>query len=300
MIVITTPTGEIGARVLDHVLDAGRDVRLIARNPSGLPDGLSRRLEVVEGSHADPDVVGRALSGAERVFWLPPGSPDSPSAEAAYVEFSRAFCDALPSSTVTHVVGVSALGRGWSKPAGLVTASLRMDDMIADTEANYRALACASLMDNILRQAGLIRDDGVFYQPTPGDLKLPHVAKADVAAMAARLLLAPDWQGVAEVSLYGPEDLTFEEIAAIMSEVLHRPVGFQQMPMEQFEEMMLAMGASEGMARSYVEMFTAKNEGMDTMTTPEARSETPTTFRQWCNEELRPVMAAWREARARV
>ena len=72
MIVITTPTGDIGARVLDHVLDAGRDVRLIARSPSRLPGGLSRRVEVIEGSHAAPEVVGRALSGAERVFWLPP------------------------------------------------------------------------------------------------------------------------------------------------------------------------------------------------------------------------------------
>ncbi len=292
MIVITTPTGDIGARVLDHVLEAGRDVRLIARNPSSLPDGLSRRVEVVEGSHADPEVIGRALPGAERVFWLPPGNPDSPSAEAAYIEFSLAFCEALGSSSVTHVVGVSALGRGWPKPAGLVTASLQMDDMIADTGVNYCSLACASLMDNILRQAGPIRDDGVFDQPTPGDLKLPHVAKADVAAVAASLLLAPDWRGVAEVSLYGPEDLSFAEMAAIMSAVLDRPVAFREMPMEQFEEMMLAIGASEGMARSYVEMLTAKNEGMDTMAIPRARGETPTTFRQWCEEELRPAIAA--------
>ena len=292
MIVITTPTGDIGARVLERVLGEGVVVRVIARHPSGLPDDLRRRVEVIEGSHADGDVVERALSGARSVFWLPPGTPASPSADAAYAGFSRAFCDALPSSTVTHVVGVSALGRGWPKPAGHVTASLRMDDMIGDTGVNYRALTCASLMDNILRQAGSIRDDGVFYLPTPGDLKLPHVAKADVAAVAARLLLAPHWQGVAEVSLYGPEDLSFKEMAATMSDALGRAIRFQEMPMEQFEEMMRAMGASEDMARSYVEMLTAKNEGMDTMTRPGARSETPTTFRQWCEEELRPAIAA--------
>lgn len=290
MIVITTPTGDIGARVLDHVLSAGRNVRVIARKPDNLPDNVHRRVELIEGSHADPKVVGSALSGAQSVFWLPPGSPDSPDADAAYVEFSRAFCDAVSSSTVTHVVGVSALGRGWPKAAGHVTASLKMDDMIGDTVVNYRALACASLMDNILRQAGLIRDDGVFYQPTPGDLKLPHVAKADVASVAARLLLSPDWQGVAEVPLYGPEDLSFDEMAAIMSEVLGRPVRFQEMPMEQFQEMMRATGASEGMVRSYALMFTAKNEGMDTMTRPVERGETPKTFRQWCEEELGPVI----------
>ena len=291
MIVITTPTGDIGARVLEHVLGAKADVRVIARHPSGLPDGLRRRVEVIEGSHADGDVVERALSGARSVFWLPPGTPASPSADAAYVGFSRAFCNVLRSSTVTHVVGVSALGRGWPKPAGHVTASLRMDDMIGDTGVNYRALTCASLMDNILRQTGAIRDDGVFYQPTPGDLKLPHVAKSDVAAVGARLLLAPDWQGMAEVPLYGPEDLSFEEMAMTMSDALGRPIRFQEMPMARFEEAMQAAGATEGMARSMALMFAAKNEGMDTMTRPVAREETPTTFRQWCEDELRAAIA---------
>ena len=167
-----------------------------------------------------------------------------------------------------------------------------MDDMTGGTGVAYRALACASLMDNLMRQAGSIREGGVFLQPTPGDLRLPHVAKSDVAAMAARLLLAPDWQGVAEVPLRGPEDLAFEEMAATMSEVLGRPVRHQEMPMERFEEAMRATGASEGMARAYVEMLTAKNEGMDTTTRPQGRDDTPTTFRQWCEAELRPAIVA--------
>lgn len=250
MIVITTPTGDIGARVLGRMLDAGRDVRVIVRDPAKLPVGLGERVDLVRGSHADPDVIARALTGAESVFWLPPGGPANVSAEAAYVDFSRPFCDALASSGVTHVVGISALGRDWPKPAGHVTASLRMDDMIGDTGVAYRALACSSLMSNIARQAGPIRDDGVFYEPSPGDVKLPHVASADVAAVAARLLLEHDWQGVAEVPLFGPEDLTFEEMAAIMSDVLGKPVRFREISMDQFADAMRGRGASDGMVRA--------------------------------------------------
>lgn len=292
MIVITTPTGDIGARVLDLVLQAGQKVRVIARTPSKLPDRISQKVDVVEGSHADPDVIGRALAGATSVFWLPPGTPTHPSADDAYVEFSRAVCDALPASDVTHVVGISALGRGWPKPAGLVTSSILMDDMIGQTGVNYRALACSSLMENLLRQAGSIRDQGVFYEPTPGDLPLPHVAKADVARVAADLLVAKDWQGVAEIPLLGPEELSFVEIATIMTETLNKPVRFQEIPMEKFAEIVRANGASEGMVQAYVDMLTAKNEGMDTMITPKSRSETPTDFKTWCQEELRPVVAA--------
>ena len=44
--------------------------------------------------------------------------------------------------------------------AGLVTASLAMDDLIAGTGVSYRALAMPSFMDNLLGQAGRIREAG--------------------------------------------------------------------------------------------------------------------------------------------
>jgi uncharacterized protein YbjT (DUF2867 family) len=288
MILLTTPTGDIGRRVLSHLRAADEAVRVIARDASKLLSNAN--LDVVEGSMADAATIARALPGVTRVFWLPPGDATLPSTEAAYVDVSRAFCDALPDSDVTHVVGVSALGRGWPKPAGHVTASLAVDDMIARTGVHYRALACASLMDNIARQADPIRTIGQFFQPTPSDLKLPHVAKADVARIAADLLLDPRWTGVEALPLLGPQDLSFNEMAAIMSEVLGRDIAASELPMAHFRQMMRDFGASEGMAQAYVEMLTAKNEGMDHLVAQATRRDTPTTFRRWCEDELRPLL----------
>ncbi len=289
MILVTTPTGDIGRRVLSHLRAAHVAVRVIARDASQLP--RDPHLEVLEGSMADAAIINEALPGVTRVFWLPPGDPTLPSAEAAFVDVSRAFCDALPGSEVTHVVGISALGRGWTKPAGHVTATLAVDDMIARTGVQYRALACASLMDNIARQAAPIQSLGRFFQPTPGDLKLPHVAKADVARIATDLLLDPSWTGVEALPLLGPEDLSFNEMAAILSAVLDREIVASELSMEEFRQMMRELGASDGMAQAYVEMLTAKNEGMDHLVRPASRHNTPTTFRTWCEEELRPMLA---------
>lgn len=294
MIVITTPRGDIGARVLDRIVAAstGERVRVVARDPSKLPHAVRDRVEVVDGSHAASAAVIQALDGATAAFWLPPGSPTEPSAQAGNVEFSRAFADALPSAGVTHVVGVSALGRGWTAPAGLVTASLAMDDLIGGTGVHDRALCCASLMDNVVRKVAPIREQGAFFAPTPVDLALPHVAETDVATVAARLLLARSWEGVEDVPLHGPEDLTQDEMAAIMSDVLGKAIRFAAMSMDQFEGMLAGMGTSQGMARDYALMMRAKNEGMDTMYRPTDRANTPTTFRKWCETELRPTVSA--------
>src|SRR5689334_25120539 len=88
MIVVTTPTGQIGNQVLENVLRGGEPVRVIVRNPDGLSSETVARVEVVAGSHGDPEVVGDAFEGADSVFWLCPPDPRAPSAEAAYVDFT--------------------------------------------------------------------------------------------------------------------------------------------------------------------------------------------------------------------
>jgi uncharacterized protein YbjT (DUF2867 family) len=290
MIVITAPTGNIGSQVLAYVLNSAEHIRLIARDPSKLPSEIRERVEVIEGSHSQSDVVMKAFDGADSVFWLVTGDPSATSAEAAYVDFARSAVDAFRDRGVKRVVSISALGRGWPTDAGHVTATLRMDDMIASTGISYRALTCPSLMENILRQRAPIRDQGVFFWPTPGDFKMPACATRDVAAVAARLLLDPSWSGVDEIPILGPEDLSFNDMAAIMSEVLGKPVRFQETAMDDMRAMMTGRGASEGMVQAMVNMLTAKHEGMDHMVARTPLTSSPTSFRQWCEEVLKLAM----------
>lgn len=78
MIVITTPTGQIGRQVLDRLLDAPDGtppIRVIARDPARLSERARERVDVVRGSHADPAVLKEACAGADRLFWLVPPTP---------------------------------------------------------------------------------------------------------------------------------------------------------------------------------------------------------------------------------
>src|SRR5512132_1595707 len=141
MIVITTPTGQIGHQVLDNLLDSGEQLRVIIREPSALTAVAHGRVEVIEGSHRDAAVVDEAFSGADAVFWLTPPDPQASSVEAAYVDFTRPAAAAFKHQGVKRVVGISAIGRGtrWADRAGLVPGSLAMDDLIASSGAAYRA-----------------------------------------------------------------------------------------------------------------------------------------------------------------
>jgi uncharacterized protein YbjT (DUF2867 family) len=290
MIVVTAPTGDIGRQVLENVLGHGEAVRVIARDPSRLPADVRHRVEVVRGSHGDFDIVTKAFAGADSVFWLVPPDPRAESAEAAYGDFTRPAADAFTSQGVSRVVGVSALGRGVTANAGHVSASLAMDDLIASTGVSYRALTMPSFMDNILRQVESIRSQGMFFWPGPGDLKAPLCATRDVAVVAASLLLDPSWSGVGSVPVLGPEDLSFNDMAQIMSEVLERPIRFQEISGEAFKAQLAGFGMSGPMAQSMLDMIVAKNEGLDNAEPRTPESTTPTSFRQWCEEVLAPAV----------
>lgn len=178
MIVITAPTGNIGRHLLPLLVEAapahGEELRVIVRDPARLPDAVRERVEVVAGSHGDADVVDRAFEGADAVFWLvPPDSSLSP--EDAYRGFTGPAAKALVAHGVGHVVGVSTLGRGTpaADRAGLVTASHAMDDLIAGSGVAYRALANPSFFENLLEEAGSIREKGVFTDAVRADRKAP-------------------------------------------------------------------------------------------------------------------------------
>jgi uncharacterized protein YbjT (DUF2867 family) len=195
MIVVTSPTGQIGAQVVRDLLDAGAPVRVVVRDPGRLAPGVAERVEVVRGSHSDPAVVAEAFAGAAAVFWLVPADPQADRLDAAYSGFARPAIEAFAAQGVGRVVGVSALGRGtpMAGRAGNVTATLAMDDLIAATGVPYRALTMPSFMDNTLRQVGPIKGQGVLYGPSLPDRPAPAVATRDIAAVAARLLRDDAW-----------------------------------------------------------------------------------------------------------
>ncbi|WP_406348446.1 NAD(P)H-binding protein [Streptomyces sp. NBC_00144] len=298
MIVITTPTGQIGSRLLDILLDEvpahGEELRVIVRDPGRLPAAARARVDVITGSHDDAEVVDRAFTGAEAVFWLVPSNAAAPSLDALYSGFTRAAAEAFRTHGVRHVVGVSALGRGTPAAgrAGHVTASLAMDDLIARTGVAYRALANPSFMDNLLRQAASIRDHGVFTDTVTADRRAPAAATRDIAAAAAGLLLDRSWTGTGEVPVLGPEDLSADDMARIMSDVLGRPVRYERQSLDDFRATLTGHGIGDAIAAGYVDMARAKDDGLDDGVRRSPATASPTTFRTWCEEVLKPVVQA--------
>ncbi|MGW5741918.1 NAD(P)H-binding protein [Amycolatopsis sp. NPDC003861] len=289
MIVVTTPTGKVGRRLVRHLLAGGSKVEVVVRDAARLDDDVREQVDVVEGAHDDPAVLDAALSGADALFWLVPPDPAAASAEDHYLAFARAGAAAVRRHDVGHVVAVSSAGHGWPKPAGVLSAAFAMDAELRSSGAAYRAVSPPFYLENLLGQLAAIRERGTFALTCAGDQPLATIATRDIAATAAGLLTDRSWTGQADVPLFGPDRLTPDGMAGVLSEELGRPVAYQRISLADFAAMRRTQGASERVVADAVEMFAAQDEGIYDADWAEA-AIAPTSFRTWCREVLVPAL----------
>ena len=267
-------------------------MRVVARDPAKLAPEVRAKVAVIQGSLDDEAVLQRAFEGAESVFHVVAPSFTADDVMEAYLRFARPARRAIERQGIERVVAVSVLGRGTSlaKNAGPITACLAKDEEIEQSGVNYRALWCPGFMDNMLRHVQTLKDQGASFWPSVGNKKMPQAATRDIAATGTRLLLDPSWTGQGGVAVLGPEDLSYDDMAAIMTEVLGRSIRFQSVPGDAYKAQLRQHGASEEFAQGLVDMMTAKDQGMDNAEPRTAENTTPTSFRQWCEEVLKPAV----------
>lgn len=288
MIVVTTPTGQIGSQVVQNLLAVNEAVRVIVRDPARLDPEIRGKVDVVQGSSDDESVLSRAFAGAENLFWVVPPSSRTNNVREYYLAFTRPACRAIKSQGVKRVVAVSALGRGLPLDGGVVTDSFAKDEEIERAGVDFRALWCPGFMENMLRQVDSLKHQGIFFLPSRPDVKVPYVATRDIASTGSKLLLDRSWTGQGGVAVLGPEDLSINEMAAIMSDVLEKPIRFQPVPGEAYKAQLMKFGASEHFAQRLLDMHAAKDNGLDCAEPRTPENTTPTSFRQWCEEVLKP------------
>ncbi len=290
MLAVTTPAGQIGRHVLAQLVAAGEPVRAVARDRTRIDPKSLDEIEVVEGSMDDPATLGKALDGAEAVFWCIPPNYRLTDVREYYLGFARPFVAALAGSSTRRVVFVSSGGRGLAKNAGPISATFEVEELLEETGMHLRALRCGAFMENMLHQVEPLRRQGMFFYPIDGDFAIPTCATRDIGTRAADLLRDRTWTGQAGTAVHGPADLSFHEMARVMTKVLGRPIRYQELPGPVYKASLIEHGQSEAAAQGLVDMFREIAGGIHAAEPRTPESTTPTTFEAWCGDTLKPAI----------
>jgi NAD(P)H dehydrogenase (quinone) len=246
VILVTGATGRVGYRLMEALADAHADVAAMVR-VEARADDLPGTPGHVVATFDDPPPA-EILRGFDRVFLLSPAIEEQ-------AELETVFIDALVAAGHRpHVVKIAA--DGFADPGCEVRFMLSHRQVAAHLDATglpVTYLAPALYMEDLLTLAGSMRESAELSAPA-GHGRVGFVAASDVATAAARVLTSTGHEGATYV-LTGPEALRFKDVAARVSAVFAREVGYTDQRPGRAREAMLAGGASPWQADGTLELF---------------------------------------------
>jgi len=276
-VLVTGATGKVGSHLVGRLLDRGCRVRAGTRDPDGARRILPAGTEVVELDYDRAETWDAAVQWADRVFLTP--APFDPH----QLETLVPFLDWAVSSDTRHVVLLSVLGA--ERIHGLHLR--KVEEHLAETGVEWTFLRPNWFMQNFSVGYVLecLRAEGAFALPAD-DARVSFVDARDVAEAAAVVLTTREHFGRAH-PLTGPEALSHEEAAAVLSEVADRPLRYEAVSDDIFRTILRERGRTEEEQERILGAYRSMREGWRAQVTDGVEQITgaaPTTFRTFAQE----------------
>ena len=287
-IAVTTPTGNVGHHLTRMLVRAGVRPLLLARRPEQLPETLAPHVDVARADSRDSDQVVAATRGVDAVYWVdPPAESADPLADHARA--TEAIATAVRRNGLARVVFQSSVGaekrHGAGEIDGLAATEVALDGLGADVTH----LRCGYFFTNLLYDIESVRA-GSLQTVLPLDASMSWVAPRDIAEVAALTLLNRDWGGRRVQAVHGPEDLSWSQVAEILTAELGREVVVDRVTDEDLHQQYLAVGMPPAMADALLGMSTGLRDDFVPEQQRSVLTTTPTTLRAWVRDELAPAV----------
>ena len=122
--------------------------------------------------------------------------------------------------------------------------------------------------------------------------RYPMIATRDIGGVAAQRLMDQNWTGHRVQELHGPADLSFDEVAEILSRVLGRKIAYVKCDRQETRQVLLDNAISENAADLMLEMYDAIETGRLRPIQPRsAETTTTTTLAEFVHDAVLPTFA---------
>ena len=233
IILVTGATGNQGGAVARNLLQRGKfKVRAMVRdrNKPAAQALQQAGAELVQADFNDLASLDRALQGVYGVFSM----QDFREGAEVEIRHGQALADAASSSGIEHFVysSVGSAERNTGIPH--FDSKFQVEEYIRSIELPHTILRPVFFFYNYNGMLPTIKN-GTLPQPLSPDTKLQQLSEEDYGKMVAEVFERPADFANRAIEVASVE-MTMPEIAAAFSHVLGKPVNYQQIPFEAFEQ----------------------------------------------------------------
>jgi uncharacterized protein YbjT (DUF2867 family) len=264
MIAITGATGNIGSKITANLLSEGQNVRCIARTADNLKKFSAKGAEIAAVSLEDTAALANAFADVDAVFAMIPPNYQAPDFRAYQNTVGASIAAAVETSGVKYLVNLSSQGAHLPDKAGLIKGLYDQEQRLNKLKRdNILHLRPTYFMENLLANIDMIKQMNIMGSAIQGDMKIPMIATQDIAAFAGERLIKKDFSGMPVKDLLGQRDLSMNEAAEIIGRKIDMPgLRYVQFSYEDMEKALAGMGFSADVARLFIEMSKAFNDGL--------------------------------------
>lgn len=218
-IAITGATGGIGGRIARLLANRGVPMRLIVRDLARAPE--LPNTDIAAATYADKAAMADAVKGLETVFFV------SGFEAADRLDQHKRAIDAFAEAGIGRIVYTSFINC-----AADSTFTFARDHFHTEEHMASRGLAFAALRNNFYADLVPRLVSGGAIRGPAGNGRFAPVTRDDVAAVAASMLVDPS-APTGRFDVTGPERITMEDAAAVLSDVTASNVSFVNETLEE-------------------------------------------------------------------
>lgn len=226
-ILITGASGKTGRRAVASIAKQGGRVRAFVRRAEVRDEMIQAgAAEVAIGDLADSDSLRRALAGVGQVLHI------CPPMHAQEDAIGRTFIDLAREQGIARFVLYSVL-HPLLEDVPHHRRKLEVERYLVNSGLNYTILQPSRYMQHLIPIWKSVLSSGVHSMPFDTAARFSVVDLADLAEATA-LVLTQEGHDRATYQLAGPQPLSQDEMAQILSRLLGRPIRAEAKPLDQF------------------------------------------------------------------
>ena len=276
-ILVTGSLGTIGRQITAALVAEGRAVRAADLDPDAIRETFGDGVTAVGFDFTDSATWASAFDGVQVMFLMRP--PQLSNISRDMVPALEAARDA----GVQHTVLLSLQGAETNK----VVPHAKIEAWLRASGRDWTFVRPSFFMENLSGvHAPDIRDRDEIVVPA-GHGATSFVAAHDVAAVATAALLDPAAHRNRAWTPTGPAALTYEQVAAILSEALERPIRYRRLgALRYFQHARGTLGMPAAMAGVTTGIYTVARLGRAGGLTEDVQHVTgrpPLGFAEWAD-----------------
>lgn len=251
---ITGATGLIGGGVSRHLEQAGVAHRLLVRNPAKVEERVAASGGLLESAPLDfgrPEEAVASMAGLDTVLFV------SATETEDRARIQQGFVEALRRAGVRQVLYLSFAAAAEDATFTYARTHWKTEQAVRAAGLDFTFLRDNFYLDVLPEFAD---EHGVLRGPA-GEGRVSAVSRADVVDAATAVLKDPRAHAGRTYTLTGPEALSLEEAAAIMTRVSGRPYRFEDETLEQARESRAAWNPEPWMLDGWISTYTAIASG---------------------------------------